>query len=138
MAFYQLDAGRRDGRARRARPAVRQAPHPHGRIDRRAQRPEGHRAGAGHERVPAAADRHRPPAGPRARHAITCSGSFTEEQRKLIDPAIERATSALVTWIDKGINAAMNQFNVAEDESESERSDSGDSRVSDVTCDAIN
>ena len=28
MAFYQLDAGGRDGRARRPRPAVRQAPHP--------------------------------------------------------------------------------------------------------------
>jgi len=41
-------------------------------------------------------------------------GKFTEEQRKLIDPAVERATSALVTWIDRGINAAMNQFNVAE------------------------
>jgi PTH1 family peptidyl-tRNA hydrolase len=41
-------------------------------------------------------------------------GKFTEEQRNRIDPAIERATSALVAWIDKGINAAMNQFNVAE------------------------
>jgi PTH1 family peptidyl-tRNA hydrolase len=42
-------------------------------------------------------------------------GKFTEEQRTKIDPAIERATSALVTWIDKGINAAMNQFNVADE-----------------------
>jgi len=42
-------------------------------------------------------------------------GKFTEEQRQKIDPAIERATSALVTWIDKGINTAMNQFNVADD-----------------------
>ena len=41
-------------------------------------------------------------------------GKFTEEQRQQIDPAIGRATSALVTWVDKGINAAMNQFNVAE------------------------
>ena len=38
-------------------------------------------------------------------------GKFTGEQRKLIDPAIERAASALVTWIEKGVNAAMNQFN---------------------------
>ena len=42
-------------------------------------------------------------------------GKFTEAQRKLIDPAIERATSALIAWMDKGINAAMNQFNVAEE-----------------------
>lgn len=41
-------------------------------------------------------------------------GRFSDEQRKKIDPAIERATSALVTWMDKGINAAMNQFNVAD------------------------
>jgi peptidyl-tRNA hydrolase, PTH1 family len=38
-------------------------------------------------------------------------GKFTEAQRKLIDPAIERAASALVVWIEKGVNAAMNQFN---------------------------
>ena len=41
-------------------------------------------------------------------------GKFSETQRKLIDPAIERATSALIVWMDKGMNAAMNQFNVAE------------------------
>ena len=38
-------------------------------------------------------------------------GKFSEEQRQKIDPAIERASSALVAWMDKGINAAMNQFN---------------------------
>ena len=43
-------------------------------------------------------------------------GRFTEEQRKQIEPAIGRATGAIVTWIDKGINAAMNQFNVADAE----------------------
>ena len=42
-------------------------------------------------------------------------GRFTEEQRKLIDPAIARATGAIVTWIDRGINAAMNQFNAVDD-----------------------
>ena len=42
-------------------------------------------------------------------------GKFTEEQRTKIDPAIERATSALVAWMDKGINAAMNVFNAAEE-----------------------
>lgn len=37
---------------------------------------------------------------------------FTAEQRKLIDPAIDRATGAILTWVDKGIAPAMNQFNV--------------------------
>jgi PTH1 family peptidyl-tRNA hydrolase len=41
-------------------------------------------------------------------------GKFSEDQRKRIDPAVERATSALIAWMDKGINAAMNQYNVAE------------------------
>jgi PTH1 family peptidyl-tRNA hydrolase len=38
-------------------------------------------------------------------------GRFSPDQRKLIDPALDRAAGAIVTWIDKGINAAMNQFN---------------------------
>jgi PTH1 family peptidyl-tRNA hydrolase len=43
-------------------------------------------------------------------------GKFTSEQRKKIDPAIDRATGAIVAWIDKGISAAMNEFNVSADE----------------------
>jgi PTH1 family peptidyl-tRNA hydrolase len=42
-------------------------------------------------------------------------GRFTPDQRKQIDPAIDRAAGAIVTWVDKGISAAMNQFNVADD-----------------------
>jgi PTH1 family peptidyl-tRNA hydrolase len=38
-------------------------------------------------------------------------GKFSAEQRKLVDPAIDRGASAIVTWIDKGISTAMNQFN---------------------------
>src|SRR3989440_3913583 len=38
-------------------------------------------------------------------------GKFSPEQRKLIDPAIDRAVGAIMTWIDKGIATAMNQFN---------------------------
>jgi PTH1 family peptidyl-tRNA hydrolase len=38
-------------------------------------------------------------------------GRFSPDQRKLIDPAIDRAAGAIVTWVDKGLNAAMNQFN---------------------------
>lgn len=38
-------------------------------------------------------------------------GKFTEAQRQQMNPAINRATSALITWIEKGIQTAMNQFN---------------------------
>jgi PTH1 family peptidyl-tRNA hydrolase len=38
-------------------------------------------------------------------------GRFSPEQRKLIDPAIDRATGAIVRWIEKGIEPAMNEFN---------------------------
>src|SRR5918999_1477769 len=41
-------------------------------------------------------------------------GRFSEEQRKLVDPALNRAAGALVTWIDKGIETAMSQFNAEE------------------------
>lgn len=40
---------------------------------------------------------------------------FTPEQRVAMDKAIPRAASAVVTWVDQGIEAAMNQFNAAED-----------------------
>jgi len=38
-------------------------------------------------------------------------GRFSPDQRKLIEPAIVRASAAIMMWIDKGMNAAMNQFN---------------------------
>jgi PTH1 family peptidyl-tRNA hydrolase len=41
-------------------------------------------------------------------------GRFSEEQRKLVDPALKRSADALLTWIGKGMAAAMNQFNAAE------------------------
>ena len=41
-------------------------------------------------------------------------GRFSPEQRKLIDPAIDRATGAILTWIEKGLATAMNQFNADE------------------------
>jgi len=40
---------------------------------------------------------------------------FTAEQRKAIEPALERTASALATWIDKGIETAMNRFNAESD-----------------------
>ena len=42
-------------------------------------------------------------------------GRFGEDQRKAIDPAVRRAGDALITWIDKGINPAMAQFNAGEE-----------------------
>ena len=42
-------------------------------------------------------------------------GRFTTEQRKLLEPAIDRATGAILTWIDKGIESAMSQFNAESD-----------------------
>jgi PTH1 family peptidyl-tRNA hydrolase len=38
-------------------------------------------------------------------------GRFTAGQRQLIDPAIDRAAGAIVTWIESGTTAAMNRFN---------------------------
>jgi PTH1 family peptidyl-tRNA hydrolase len=42
-------------------------------------------------------------------------GKFSPDQRSAVDAAIARATGATVTWIDKGINPAMNQFNADDD-----------------------
>jgi PTH1 family peptidyl-tRNA hydrolase len=39
---------------------------------------------------------------------------FGDEQRKVLEPAVGRACGAIVTWIDKGITTAMNQFNADE------------------------
>ena len=54
------------------------------------------------------------PAPPRVAGRDYVLGKFTPEQRVLLEPALGRACGAIVTWIDKGISAAMNQFN-AED-----------------------
>jgi peptidyl-tRNA hydrolase, PTH1 family len=40
---------------------------------------------------------------------------FTPDQRKLIDPTVDRAASAILTWIEKGIQSAMNMFNADAD-----------------------
>ena len=41
-------------------------------------------------------------------------GRYTDEQRTRLGPALARATGAIVTWVDLGIEAAMNQFNADE------------------------
>lgn len=43
-------------------------------------------------------------------------GRFSEEQRKKLDPAVERAAAAIEAWINSGIMAAMNQFNAVEEQ----------------------
>lgn len=43
-------------------------------------------------------------------------GKFSEEQRKLIDPALKRAADAVFTWVDRGIETAMSLFNAEEKE----------------------
>jgi PTH1 family peptidyl-tRNA hydrolase len=38
-------------------------------------------------------------------------GRFTDDQRRAVEPALQRAASAVLTWIEMGIETAMNQFN---------------------------
>lgn len=44
-------------------------------------------------------------------------GRFTESQRKLVDAATGRAADAILAWIEKGIDAAMNAYNAEDNES---------------------
>ncbi|HEX8523921.1 MAG TPA: aminoacyl-tRNA hydrolase [Tepidisphaeraceae bacterium] len=41
-------------------------------------------------------------------------GRFSEDQKKLIESAYTRAGDAIVMWIEKGLNPAMNVFNAEE------------------------
>jgi PTH1 family peptidyl-tRNA hydrolase len=43
-------------------------------------------------------------------------GKFTEMERPAIDAAVERAASAVETFVAEGIDAAMNKFNAPEDQ----------------------
>ena len=52
------------------------------------------------------------PSPPRVPGRDYVLGRFTTEQRSRLDPAIDRAVGAIVTWADKGIELAMSQFNV--------------------------
>jgi len=38
-------------------------------------------------------------------------GNFTGQQRELLEPIVESACQAIMTWIERGIEAAMNQYN---------------------------
>jgi PTH1 family peptidyl-tRNA hydrolase len=52
------------------------------------------------------------PAPPRIPGRDYVLGRFTTAQRNVLDPAIDRAVDALLMWIEKGIDPAMNTFNV--------------------------
>lgn len=52
----------------------------------------------------------KPPFVPQADYVLQ---RFAPEQRKTVDEVIARACGAIVTWIDKGVEAAMSQFNAA-------------------------
>ena len=45
---------------------------------------------------------------------------FSAEQRKALVPAIEKSAQALMTWMEKGVTAAMNAFNANEDKEKKE------------------
>ncbi len=51
------------------------------------------------------------PAPPRVPGRDYVLGRFSEEQRRAIGPALERSAAAILTWIEKGIETAMNVFN---------------------------
>jgi PTH1 family peptidyl-tRNA hydrolase len=46
-------------------------------------------------------------------------GAFTTGQRQLLEPAVARACEAVITWIERGVEVAMNRYNQsASDEAE--------------------
>jgi PTH1 family peptidyl-tRNA hydrolase len=58
------------------------------------------------------------PPPPRVPQVDYVLGRFTPDQRKQVEPALGRAAGAVLTWIDKGIEPAMSQFNAAEEKKE--------------------
>jgi peptidyl-tRNA hydrolase, PTH1 family len=42
-------------------------------------------------------------------------GRFSPEQRERIEPAVDRAVNAILTWIESGVAIAMNRFNAEEE-----------------------
>jgi PTH1 family peptidyl-tRNA hydrolase len=53
-----------------------------------------------------------PPRHPQRDYVL---GRFTSEQRAKMDPSVDRAAGAIVTWIENGITTAMNRFNADEE-----------------------
>ena len=63
-----------------------------------------------------------PPRAPQKDYVL---GRFSEEQRKRLSPAIDRAAEALLMWIENGIQPAMNRFNAEEKNEEKKVADKG-------------
>lgn len=53
----------------------------------------------------------KPPRIPQADYVL---GKFTDDQRKVLEKTLPKAAGCIVTWADKGLVPAMNQFNVKE------------------------
>ena len=51
------------------------------------------------------------PPPPRVPQKDYVLGRFTDAQRVQLDPAVNRACGAVIAWVEKGIEAAMNVFN---------------------------
>ena len=51
------------------------------------------------------------PAPPRVSGRDYVLGRFSDEQRRAVQPAMQRSAEAILTWIEKGIEAAMNVHN---------------------------
>lgn len=58
-----------------------------------------------------------PPRHPQKDYVL---GRFTDEQRRRIDPALDRAADAALVWTESGIQTAMNRFNAEEKDEKSE------------------
>jgi PTH1 family peptidyl-tRNA hydrolase len=50
-------------------------------------------------------------------------GRFSEEQRKLLEPALTRSAAAITTWIERGIESAMNAYNGDEEKPDNKKPD---------------
>jgi PTH1 family peptidyl-tRNA hydrolase len=50
----------------------------------------------------------RPPMIPQVDYVL---GRFTDEQRRTLNPAIDKAAEAAIVWMENGIEAAMSRFN---------------------------
>lgn len=53
-------------------------------------------------------------------------GRFSDEQRKQLEPTLKRATDAIFTWAERGIETAMSLFNAEDRKPEDGRRKTGD------------
>lgn len=60
----------------------------------------------------------KPPRVPQKDYVL---GRFSQEQRDRLNPAIDRAAEALLVWMEKGMQPAMNRFNAETNEEEKKK-----------------